>query len=159
MNTVRCVLGMLGTDAHTKGIRTLSRIFRDAGVEVVYLGEHNTYEQFAASVAAEDADLAGVSFSTAGYVKHVDALMRALDEAGVDDVPVMVGGLIHADDEPRLRELGVSGIFGPGSTTESILDFVFSSARSNTEVRSDTEVQTDAHDPTTGRLVKSQDQV
>jgi methylmalonyl-CoA mutase, C-terminal domain len=143
--TVRCVLGMLGTDAHTKGIRTLSRIFRDAGIEVIYLGEHNTYEQFAASVAAEDADLAGVSFSTAGYVKHVGALMRALEDAGVADVPVMVGGLIHADDEPRLRELGVSGIFGPGATTESILDFVFSIARS------DTEAQTDAKDPTTRR--------
>jgi methylmalonyl-CoA mutase C-terminal domain/subunit len=143
--TVRCVLGMLGTDAHTKGIRTLSRIFRDAGVEVVYLGEHNTYEQFAASVAAEDADLAGVSFSTAGYLKHVGALMRALDDAGAADVPVMVGGLIHADDEPALRELGVAGIFGPGSTTEAILDFVFSTATT------DTEVQTDALSPTTGR--------
>src|SRR5581483_2920970 len=130
---VRCVLGMLGTDAHTKGIRTLSRIFRDAGIEVVYLGEHNTYEQFAASVAAEDADLAGVSFSTAGYVKHVGALMRALDDAGAADVPVMVGGLIHADDEPALRDLGVAGIFGPGSSTESILDFVFGSARSDTD--------------------------
>lgn len=147
---VRCVLGMLGTDAHTKGIRTLSRIFRDAGVEVVYLGEHNTYEQFAASVAAEDADLAGVSFSTAGYVKHVGALMRALDEAGVDDVPVMVGGLIHTDDEPALRELGVAGIFGPGSSTESILDFVFSLGdTSNTDT--DTEIQTDAHSSTTNR--------
>ena len=125
MSTVRCVLGMLGTDAHTKGIRTLSRIFRDAGVEVIYLGEHNTYEQFAASVASEDADLAGVSFSTAGYVKHVGALMRALDDAGAADVPVMVGGLIHAEDEPALRDLGVAGIFGPGSSTESILDFVF----------------------------------
>ena len=142
---VRCVLGMLGTDAHTKGIRTLSRIFRDAGIEVVYLGEHNTYEQFAASVAAEDADLAGVSFSTAGYVKHVGALMRALDDAGVADVPVMVGGLIHADDEPALRELGVAGIFGPGSTTDSILDFVFTTAQT------DTEVQPDALSSTTGR--------
>jgi methylmalonyl-CoA mutase C-terminal domain/subunit len=140
---------MLGTDAHTKGIRTLSRIFRDAGIEVVYLGEHNTYEQFAASVAAEDADLAGVSFSTAGYVKHVGALMRALDEAGVADVPVMVGGLIHADDEPALRELGVAGVFGPGSTTESILDFVFSTAHADRDT--DTEAQTDALSPTTGR--------
>jgi methylmalonyl-CoA mutase, C-terminal domain len=130
--TVRCVLGMLGTDAHTKGIRTLSRIFRDAGIEVVYLGEHNTYEQFAASVAAEDADLAGVSFSTAGYVKHVAALMRAMADAGVADVPVMVGGLIHADDEPALRELGVAGIFGPGASTDSILEFVFQSADTTT---------------------------
>jgi methylmalonyl-CoA mutase C-terminal domain/subunit len=147
---------MLGTDAHTKGIRTLARVFRDAGIEVIYLGEHNTCERFAAAVASEDADLAGVSFSTAGYVNHVGALMRALDEAGVADVPVMVGGLIHADDEPTLRELGVAGIFGPGSTTESILDFVFTATKPGEQHVSDTGTdrstdRNDAKDPTTGR--------
>lgn len=122
---VRCVLGMLGTDVHSKGIRTLSRIFRDAGVEVVYLGEHNTCAGFAAAVAAEDADLVGLSFSTASYLIYIREFVAAMAAAGVSDVPVMVGGLIHPEDEPELRELGIRGIFGPGSTTEQILDFVF----------------------------------
>lgn len=122
---VRCVLGMLGTDVHSKGIRTLARHFRDAGIEVVYLGEHNTPEGFASAVAAEDGHLVGLSFSTASYLHYVGELMKALSAAGLADVPVMVGGLIHADDEPVLRELGVAGVFGPGSTMESILEFVF----------------------------------
>lgn len=125
MTPPRCVLGMLGTDVHTKGIRTLARHFRDAGIEVVYLGEHNTPEGFAAATAAEDADIVGLSFSTASYLYYVEELMKAMASAGLADVPVMVGGLIHADDEPTLRGLGVAGIFGPGSTTEAILDFVF----------------------------------
>lgn len=124
VNRVRCVLGMLGTDVHSKGIRTLARHFRDAGMEVVYLGEHNTPDGFAAAVAAEDADIVGLSFSTASYLHYVEEFMKAMHSAGVADVPVLVGGLIHADDEPTLRELGVAGIFGPGSTTEQILDFV-----------------------------------
>ena len=122
---VRCVLGMLGTDVHSKGIRTLARIFRDAGVEVIYLGEHNTCEGFAAAVASEDADLVGLSFSTASYLTYIREFMAAMADAGLDDVPVMVGGLIHPEDEPELRERGVAGIFGPGSTTEQILEFVF----------------------------------
>jgi methylmalonyl-CoA mutase C-terminal domain/subunit len=123
------VLGMLGADVHSKGIRTLARHFRDAGVEVVYLGEHNTPEGFAASVASEDADIVGLSFSTASYLHYIEQFMRAMDAAGVADVPVMVGGLIHRDDEPTLRELGVAGIFGPGSSLEAILEFVFASGQ------------------------------
>ena len=124
--TVRCVLGMLGTDVHSKGIRTLARHFRDAGIEVIYLGEHNTPEGFAAAVVAEDGHLVGLSFSTASYLHYVGELMKALSSAGLAHVPVMVGGLIHAEDEPTLRELGVTGVFGPGSTMEAILEFVFS---------------------------------
>jgi len=119
---------MLGADVHSKGIRTLARHFRDAGIEVVYLGEHNTAQGFTAAVAAEDADIVGLSFSTASYLHYVEEFMKTLTDAGLADVPVMVGGLIHSDDEPTLRDLGVSGIFGPGSTTEAILEFVRTSA-------------------------------
>jgi methylmalonyl-CoA mutase C-terminal domain/subunit len=133
MSRVRCVLGMLGTDVHSKGIRTLARHFRDAGMEVVYLGEHNTPGGFAAAVSAEDADIVGLSFSTASYLHYVEELMTAMSSAGLLDVPVMVGGLIHTDDEPFLRELGVAGIFGPGSTTEAILEFVSNAVRTTSK--------------------------
>jgi methylmalonyl-CoA mutase, C-terminal domain len=121
---IRCVLGMLGVDVHSKGLRTLARLLRDRGVEVVYLGEHNSPEGMANVLAQEDADVVGLSFSTTTYLHHTRLLIEAMRRAGVDDVPVIVGGLIHPDDEPELREMGVAGIFGPGSTTEQIMAFL-----------------------------------
>ena len=121
---IRCLLGMLGTDVHSKGIRTLAQLLRDQGVEVIYLGEHNTAEGMINAIIAEDADLVGLSFSVATYVHHTRDLLTKMKAAGVDDVPVMLGGLIHRDDEPALLEIGVKGIFGPGSTIPQIVEFI-----------------------------------
>lgn len=121
---IRCVLGMLGVDVHSKGLRTLARLLRDRGVEVVYLGEHNSPEGMANAVATEDAGVVGLSYSTTTYLHHTRLLIEAMRRIDVDDVPVMVGGLIHPDDEPELREMGVAGIFGPGSTTDEIMTFL-----------------------------------
>ncbi len=121
---IRCLLGMLGTDVHSKGIRTLAQLLRDRGVEVIYLGEHNTARGMINATIAEDADLVGLSFSTATYLHYTRDLMEQMRAAGLGDVPVMLGGLIHADDEPALREMGVRGIFGPGSTMDQIVAFL-----------------------------------
>jgi len=121
---IRCLLGMLGTDVHSKGIRTLAQLLRDQGVEVIYLGEHNTADGMVSALLAEDADVLGISFSTATYVHYTRDLLEKMQSAGVDDVPVMLGGLIHRDDEAELREIGVKGIFGPGSTTDQIVLFL-----------------------------------
>ena len=121
---IRCLLAMLGTDVHSKGIRTLARLLRDHGVEVIYLGEHNTAEGIVNAVNAEDADVVGLSFSTATYLHYTQQLMQRLREAGLSDVPVMLGGLIHPEDEEPLKSMGVQGIFGPGSTTPQILEFL-----------------------------------
>src|SRR3546814_9286045 len=75
--TVRCLLGMLGTDVHSKGIRTLAQILRDAGIEVIYIGEHNSVEGMASAVVDEDADIVGVSFSSAAYVEYTRQLVRS----------------------------------------------------------------------------------
>jgi methylmalonyl-CoA mutase C-terminal domain/subunit len=121
---IRCLLAMLGTDVHSKGIRTLAQLLRDRGVEVIYLGEHNTADGLINALIAEDADVVGLSYSTATYVHYTRDLLDRMRAAGVGEVPVMLGGLIHADDEPALREMGVRGIFGPGSTTAQIVDFL-----------------------------------
>ncbi|MEU1275465.1 cobalamin-dependent protein [Streptomyces sp. NPDC005799] len=121
---IRCVLGMVASDKHSKGIRTLARTFRDHGLEVVYLGEHNTAEQLAEVAVSEDADFVGVSFSTGDYVARSEELVRALARAGAEDVGVLVGGLIHPEDVPALEGLGVTGVFGPGSTRSEILEFI-----------------------------------
>jgi len=129
--TVRCLLGMLGTDVHSKGIRTLAQILRDAGIEVIYIGEHNTVEGMARAVVDEDADIVGVSFSSAAYIEYTRQLIAAMKRLGAGDVPVMLGGIIHPDDYGVLREIGVSGIFGPGSLMEDIIAFVRAKGRSN----------------------------
>ncbi len=121
---IRCLLGMLGTDVHTKGIRTLAQLLRDLGIEVIYLGEHNTSEGFVNAIIAEDVDAVGLSFSTATYLHYTRDLLNKMHAAALDSVAVMVGGLIHPEDEAELRAIGVKGIFGPGSTTQQILDFL-----------------------------------
>jgi len=121
---IRCLLAMLGTDVHSKGIRTLAQILRDHGVEVIYLGEHNTAEGVINALITEDADVVGLSYSTATYLHYTADLLRKMQADGVGDVPVMLGGLIHPEDEAELRAMGVQGIFGPGSTTKQILTFL-----------------------------------
>jgi methylmalonyl-CoA mutase C-terminal domain/subunit len=115
---------MLGTDVHNKGIRTLAQLLRDLGIEVIYLGEHNTIGGVVNAVLAEDADILGLSYSTATYLHYTRDLLQAMTDAGIGDVPLMLGGLIHPEDEAELRDMGVKGIFGPGSTTAQIVDFM-----------------------------------
>lgn len=124
MSRIRCLLAMLGTDVHSKGIRTLAQLLRDYGVEVIYLGEHNTAEGLIDAMVSEDVDIVGLSFSVATYLHYTRDLLDKMRAAGVDDIPVMLGGLIHADDEPALHAMGVKGIFGPGSTTPQIVEFI-----------------------------------
>ena len=121
---VRCLLGMLGTDVHTKGIRTLAQVLRDDGIEVIYLGEHNTVEGMVNAMIQEDADVVGISFSIATYLHYAKQLVDMMHARGVGDIPVMVGGLVHPDDHDKLKAIGVKGIFGPGSTTPEILAFI-----------------------------------
>lgn len=121
---IRCLLAMLGTDVHSKGIRTLARLLRDHGVEVIYLGEHNTAEGVINAAVTEDVDVIGLSFSTATYLHYTRELIDKMQPAGLTGLPLMLGGLIHPQDEPVLREMGVRGIFGPGSTTSQVVEFL-----------------------------------
>ena len=115
---------MLGTDVHSKGIRTLAQMLRDRGIEVIYVGEHNTCEGMTQAIIAEDADLVGLSFSSTNYLDYTQQLIDTMNSRGVGDVPIMLGGLIHPEDEDALKEMGVAGIFGPGSDIDTILDFI-----------------------------------
>ncbi len=121
---IRCLLGMLGTDVHSKGIRSLAQMLRDRGIEVIYVGEHNTCEGMTQAIIAEDADLVGVSYSSSNYLDYTRQLIETMQRQGVGDVPVMLGGLIHPEDEGTLKDMGVAGIFGPGSEIDAILDFI-----------------------------------
>jgi methylmalonyl-CoA mutase C-terminal domain/subunit len=121
---IRCLLGMLGTDVHSKGIRTLASWLRDQGIEVVYVGEHNTVEAMVNALLQEDADILGLSFSSGGYIAYVERVALLMREKGIGDVAIMVGGQIHPNDHATLRSLGVSGIFGAGTTKSDVLEYI-----------------------------------
>jgi methylmalonyl-CoA mutase, C-terminal domain len=124
-NTVRCLLGMLGTDVHSKGIRTLAKILDDAGgIEVAYIGEHNSVEGMADAIIEREAAMVGISFSSAAYVEYTRQLIEAMKRKGIGHVPVMLGGIIHPDDVDELKAMGVAGIFGAGSKMTDIIRFV-----------------------------------
>ena len=121
---IRCLLGMLGTDVHNKGIRVLSQILSDADIEVIYIGEHNTCEGMVARVVEEAPDIVGVSYSSSTYMDYTRELLLLMRERGVMHIPLMIGGLIHAEDHQALMDLGVKAIFGPGSRTPEMVAFV-----------------------------------
>jgi len=121
---IRVLLGMLGTDVHSKGIRTLAGWLRDAGIEVIYLGEHNSIEGMVNALIQENADVLGVSFSSSGYLAYVERLAKHMQERGVGDTQIMVGGQIHPNDHDVLSAAGVTGIFGPGTTKDDVLEYL-----------------------------------
>ena len=121
---LRCALGMLASDKHNKGLRMIAKMLRDEGVEVIYLGEYNTARTIARAVADEDVDLLGISAFTGNYVLKLQELLDEMKEFGVGDVPVMLGGLIHIDDEPALYAAGVDAIFGPHTGRDDVLAYV-----------------------------------
>lgn len=112
-----------GLDGHDRGAKIIARALRDAGMEVIYTGLHQTPEQIAATVIQEDADAVGLSILSGAHMTLVPRVLELLKQQGADDVLVAVGGTIPADDVPRLKELGVAEVFGPGTPTPQIVEF------------------------------------
>jgi methylmalonyl-CoA mutase C-terminal domain/subunit len=122
--TIRVVVAKPGLDGHDRGAKIIARALRDAGMEVIYTGLHQTPEQIVATVIQEDADAVGLSILSGAHMTLVPKVVRMLREQGVDDVVVTVGGTIPADDVPELKELGVAEVFTPGAPTDDIVDFI-----------------------------------
>jgi methylmalonyl-CoA mutase, C-terminal domain len=124
---IRVVVAKPGLDGHDRGAKIIARALRDAGMEVIYTGLHQTPEQIAETVLQEDADAVGLSILSGAHMTLVPRVVDLLKEQGADDVVVTVGGTIPAEDIPELKKLGVAEIFTPGSTTQDIIDFIRSS--------------------------------
>ena len=124
---IRVVVAKPGLDGHDRGAKIIARALRDAGMEVIYTGLHQTPEQIAETVLQEDADAVGLSILSGAHMTLVPRVVALLKEQGADDVVVTVGGTIPAEDIPELKKLGVAEIFTPGSTTQDIIDFIRSS--------------------------------
>jgi len=123
-STTRCILGMVGTDVHSKGLKIIAQVLRDEGFEVIYAGDHHTVDSIVSAAIQEDADLIGLSFSSTAYVDYTLEIVKALHERNADDIAVMIGGQIHPDDHKILYDGGVGGVFGPGFKMPDLFAFV-----------------------------------
>ena len=121
---IRVVVAKPGLDGHDRGAKIIARALRDAGMEVIYTGLHQTPEQIAATVIQEDADAIGLSILSGAHMTLVPRVVTLLEEQGVDDVVITVGGTIPAEDVSELKKLGVAEVFTPGASTDEIVDFV-----------------------------------
>jgi methylmalonyl-CoA mutase C-terminal domain/subunit len=121
---IRVVVAKPGLDGHDRGAKIIARALRDAGMEVIYTGLHQTPEQIVETVIQEDAQAVGLSVLSGAHMTLVPRIVSLLEEQGIDDVIVIVGGTIPGDDIPELKRLGVAEVFGPGSSTEAIIDFI-----------------------------------
>ena len=124
MNKIRVVIAKPGLDGHDRGAKVIARALRDAGMEVIYTGLHQTPEQIVETAIQEDADAVGISILSGAHMTLVPRILELLRSNGAEDVLVVVGGTIPADDANELRKQGVAGVFGPGATTGEIVDFL-----------------------------------
>jgi methylmalonyl-CoA mutase C-terminal domain/subunit len=121
---IRVVVAKPGLDGHDRGAKIIARALRDAGMEVIYTGLHQTPEQIVATAIQEDADALGLSILSGAHMTLVPRVVELLRDQGVEDVVVTVGGTIPSDDIPELKKLGVAEVFTPGSSTDEIVEFI-----------------------------------
>jgi methylmalonyl-CoA mutase, C-terminal domain len=121
---IRVVVAKPGLDGHDRGAKIIARALRDAGMEVIYTGLHQTPEQIVETVIQEDADAVGLSILSGAHMTLVPRIVELLREQGAGDVLVTVGGTIPSDDIPELEKLGVAAVFTPGAPTQGIIDFI-----------------------------------
>jgi methylmalonyl-CoA mutase C-terminal domain/subunit len=121
---IRVVVAKPGLDGHDRGAKIIARALRDAGMEVIYTGLHQTPEQIVETVLQEDADAVGLSILSGAHMTLVPRVVELLREQEAGDVIVTVGGTIPAQDIPELKELGVAEVFTPGAPTSDIIEFI-----------------------------------
>jgi len=121
---IRVVVAKPGLDGHDRGAKIIARALRDAGMEVIYTGLHQTPEQIVETVLQEDADAVGLSILSGAHMTLVPRVVELLRAQDAGDVVVTVGGTIPGHDIPELKELGVAEVFTPGAATQDIIDFI-----------------------------------
>ena len=129
MRKIRVVIAKPGLDGHDRGAKVIARALRDAGMEVIYTGLRQTPEQVVAAALQEDADVIGLSILSGAHNHIAPKLMELLKARGLDDVLVLIGGIIPEVDVPRLKQIGVKGIFLPGTPMQDIIDFINANVR------------------------------
>jgi methylmalonyl-CoA mutase C-terminal domain/subunit len=121
---IRVLVAKPGLDGHDRGAKVVARALRDAGMEVIYTGLRQTPEMVAEAALQEDVDVVGLSILSGAHMALVPRIVELLRQNGMDDVMVLVGGIVPDEDAPRLKEMGVHAIFGPGANTEDIAESI-----------------------------------
>ena len=121
---IRVLVAKPGLDGHDRGAKVMVRAMRDAGFEVVYTGLFQTPEMIATAALQEDVDVVGLSILSGAHLTLFPRIFAALRERGRDDILVVAGGTIPADDLPALRDMGVAAVFGPGTPMHEAIDFI-----------------------------------
>jgi methylmalonyl-CoA mutase C-terminal domain/subunit len=121
---IRVVIAKPGLDGHDRGAKIIARALRDAGMEVIYTGLHQTPEQIVETAIQEDADAVGISILSGAHMTLVPRILEGLKENGAEDVLVLVGGTIPREDSEELKQQGVAEVFTPGAPTSEIVDFL-----------------------------------
>ncbi len=124
MGAIRVIIAKPGLDGHDRGAKVVARALRDAGVEVIYTGLHQTAEQIVAAAIQEDADAIGLSILSGAHMTQFRRVLELLAEQGATDITVFGGGIIPDADIAELEQLGVARIFTPGAPTQEIVDWV-----------------------------------
>lgn len=122
--TIRVIVAKVGLDGHDRGAKIIARALRDAGMEVIYTGLHQTPEQVVEAAIQEDADAIGISILSGAHMTLVPRIVELLAEQGADDVAVFCGGTIPKDDIEKLKALGVGEVFTPGTPTTRAVEYV-----------------------------------
>ena len=135
MGTIRVIIAKPGLDGHARGAKVVARALRDAGVEVIYTGLHQTPEQIVAAALQEDADAIGLSILSGAHMTQFSRVLELLREANATDIVVFGGGIIPDADIAELKSMGVAKIFTPGAATQQIVDWVNSELAEKAESR------------------------
>lgn len=121
---IRVIVAKPGLDGHDRGAKIVARAMRDAGMEVIYTGLRQTPEQIANAALQEDVDVIGISILSGAHNTIIPRLCELLRDAGMQDVLVIVGGIVPDEDIPGLKQAGVAAVFQPGASTQEIVDFI-----------------------------------
>ena len=127
---IRVLIAKPGLDGHDRGAKVIARALRDAGMEVIYTGLRQTPEMVVEAALQEDVDVIGLSILSGAHMAIVPRIKELLNAEELDDVLLLVGGIIPDEDVQTLTDLGVSGIFGPGTNTTAIVDHITSTLAS-----------------------------
>ena len=119
--TIRVLVAKPGLDGHDRGAKVVARALRDAGMEVIYTGLRQTPEMIAEAALQEDVDVVGLSILSGAHMALAPRILELLKANGQTDVKVFIGGIVPDEDIPRLKEMGVTGVFGPGASTDDII--------------------------------------
>ncbi len=119
---IRVLVAKPGLDGHDRGAKVVARALRDAGMEVVYTGLRQTPEMIAEAALQEDVDVVGLSILSGAHMALAPRIMELLKANGQTEVKVFIGGIVPDEDIPRLKDLGIAGVYGPGASTEDIVN-------------------------------------